>query len=180
MFGLSITSSYIKYIGLVIVSVMVFIALYVTAVTIKDFWYSTFNIETTEQKVVRLENNEKVIKEHIKDIKTEAEIKTAVIETKVKTIVDYKDKESKVLSKLESLKHTKKKRVNHIYKMVKPKIVKHTSIVNESTNSSNLVTITQNTTKVTETIVINKKDYEQQGANDIDDMFEAYNIVKEL
>lgn len=174
MFGLSITSNYIKYIGIAIVSIMLFIALYTIGSSIKDFWYNTFNIETTEQKVVRLESNEKILKQHVKDVEKEVVIKTAIVNTDTVITNEIINEETKVKTSLDKLKLIKTK-PKHIVKVKKSESKLTTAVTNDG-----VVEVT--TVEVTELpkIVIERTAYEEQGAETIDLMFQAYNIVKEI
>jgi len=176
MFGLDISSKYIKYIGLFIVMlilVLVFISVYNI---INDKVHDFFGIKTKEEKMASIKLDKAILKANNKELIKDVIINNKIKDIETNTTVSYTNKtalDEKIINDIEIESHNIKKpnlihnkHISKKYLLHTEKIVKDKTLVTK--NKSENVNFT-----------VNKQEYIKYGSDNIDIMFKMYSFIKE-
>lgn len=181
MFGLDISSNYIKYIGLLIVGILITLILISIYNVIDDGVHDFFGIKTKEEKAASLKLDKEILKANNEELKKDIVITTKINDIKNETAISYSNKnneDKKVIKKI----------LDKAKKIHKPTI-KSTSYISKNlplkTKKINLIKpVKKHVTKEVEKqetidISIPKQEYEEYGSDNINAIYEMYNFVKD-
>lgn len=178
MFGLKIDSSYIKYIGIFLISVIVIIVFIGFYNIVNDGIHSFFGIKTKEEKIAELRLKTQVEKENANNLKKEVIITNKINAIDKNTTSSYIKQNKEETKFINSIKEkamgikkptiTVNKIKKHIEKTYYTKDINNTNAVEKPIKKENMISFS-----------ISKKEYVKYGTENINSIYKMYNFIKE-
>ena len=184
MFGLKIDSSYIKYIGIFLVSVILIITFIGFYNVVNDEIHKVFGIKTKEEKLADLKLKTQVEKENVNNLKKEVIITNKIKDIDKNISVSYLKQnieETKVINNIKEKAKVIKKPTITVSKIKKhkdsEKQIEKTYYIKDVYNTKTVKSSVKKEKVIS--FSISKQEYTQYGTDNINSIYEMYNFIKE-
>ena len=181
MFGLRIDSSYIKYIGIFLISVIVIIVFIGFYNIVNDGIHSFFGTKTKEEKIAELRLKTQVEKENVNNLKKEVIITNkinAIDKNTTSSYIKQNKEETRFINSIKEKAMGIKKPTITVNKTKKHKDRIEKTYYTADINNAKTVKAPIKKEKVV-SFSINKQEYIKYGTDNINSIYDMYNFIKE-